>query len=44
VVGKYADHLPLYRREDVFARSGVELPRSRLCRWARQTAELLEPL
>lgn len=44
VVGKYADHLPLYRLEDVFARSGVELSRSTLCRWALQTAELLEPL
>ena len=44
VVGKYADHLPLYRLEDVFARAGVELSRSTLCRWALQTAELLEPL
>lgn len=44
VVSKYADHLPLYRLEDVFARAGVELSRSTLCRWALQTAELLEPL
>ena len=44
VVGKFSDHLPLYRLEDVFARAGMELPRSTLCRWARQTAELLEPL
>lgn len=44
VVGKFSDHLPLYRLEDVFARSGVELGRSTLCRWARHTAELLEPL
>ncbi len=44
VVGKYADHLPLYRLEDVFARHGVELSRSTLCRWALQTADLLEPL
>lgn len=44
VVGKYADHLPLYRLEDVFARAGVELSRSTLCRWALQTAEILEPL
>ena len=34
VVGKQADHLPLYRLEDVFARAGVELSRSTLCRWA----------
>jgi len=44
VVGKQADHLPLYRLEDVFARAGVELSRSTLCRWALQTADILEPL
>lgn len=44
VVGKYADHLPLYRLEDVFARAGVKLSRGTLCRWALQTAEVLEPL
>jgi transposase len=44
VVGKFSDHLPLYRLEDVFARAGAELPRTTLCRWARQTAELLRPL
>lgn len=44
VVGKFSDHLPLYRLEDVFARSGMEVPRSTLCRWARNVADLLEPL
>lgn len=44
VTGKYADHLPLYRLEDVFFRAGVELARSTLSRWAMQTAELLRPL
>jgi transposase len=44
VVSKYHDHLPLYRLEDVFSRSGVELARSTLCRWALATAELLRPL
>ena len=43
-VGKFSDHLPLYRLEDVFARGGVELSRSTLCRWARCTAQLLEQL
>jgi transposase len=43
-VGKFSDHLPLYRLEDIFARAGMELPRSTLCRWARHTADLLEPL
>ena len=44
VTGKYADHMPLYRLEDVFFRSGVELSRSTLSRWALATAELLRPL
>ena len=44
VVSKYADHLPLYRLEDVFARSGVELSRSTLCRWALQAGAVLEPV
>jgi transposase len=44
VVGKYGDHLPLYRLEDVFARHGVEISRGTLCRWARATADRLEPL
>lgn len=43
-VGKYCDHLPLYRLEDVFARHGVELSRATLCRWARAGAERLRPL
>jgi hypothetical protein len=29
-VAKYADHLPLYRQEAIFARHGVALPRSTL--------------
>jgi transposase len=44
VTGKYSDHLPLYRLEDVFFRAGVELARSTLSRWALETAELLRPL
>jgi len=28
ILGKYADHLPLHRFEDVFARAGVVIPRS----------------
>jgi transposase len=44
VVGKYADHLPLYRREDVFARGGVEISCGTLCRWAAESAKLLKPL
>jgi transposase len=44
VVSKYADHLPLYRLEDIFARSGVELSRSTLCRWVMQASAILEPV
>jgi transposase len=44
VVSKFADHLPLYRLEDILTRSGVFLARSTLCDWVRNAAELLEPL
>ena len=44
VTSKYGDHLPLYRLEDVFARHGVELSRSTMCGWLKQTAKLLQPL
>lgn len=44
ITGKYCDHLPLYRLEDVFARHGVELSRATLCGWMRQSAELVLPL
>ncbi len=30
-VSKYADHLPLYRLEGIFQRSGVEISRSTMC-------------
>jgi transposase len=43
-VSKYADHLPLYRLEGIFQRSGVELSRSTMCDWMAVAAELLEPI
>lgn len=43
-VSKYGDHLPLYRLEEIFARGGVEIPRSTTCGWMRSCADLLEPL
>jgi transposase len=43
-VSKYADHLPLYRLEGIFKRSGVELSRSTMCDWMATIAELLEPI
>jgi transposase len=33
LVSKYADHLPLYRQSEIYAREGVELERSTLADW-----------
>lgn len=44
ITSKYSDHLPLYRLEDIFARHGMELSRSTMCAWMRQSADLLRPL
>jgi len=44
LVGKYSDHLPLYRHESIFSRNGVQLSRSTMSRWVLETAELLQPL
>lgn len=44
VLGKYGDHLPLYRQEDIASRHGVILRRSTLCDWIGAAADLLEPL
>lgn len=44
LVGKYADHSPLYRQSRIFARDGIDLPRSTLADWVGQMADLLEPL
>jgi transposase len=41
---KYADHLPLYRLEDIFTCHGVELSRATLCGWMASCAELLTPV
>jgi transposase len=44
LVSKYADHLPLYRQSEIYARQGVELDRSTLADWVSQTSGLLGPL
>lgn len=44
MLGKYADHLPLYRLEDVFARAGVVIPRSTQVDLLAAAADLLRPL
>jgi transposase len=43
-VSKYGDHLPLYRLEQIFARSGLELSRKTMCQWLGDVAGLLEPI
>jgi transposase len=44
VVAKYADHLPLYRQAQIYARQGIELDRSTLADWTGRAAWLLRPL
>jgi transposase len=44
IVSKFSDHLPLYRLEDIFVRSGVHFARSTLCDWVAAAADLLHPL
>jgi transposase len=36
IVAKFADHLPLYRQSQIYAREGVELPRSTMADWLGQ--------
>ena len=43
-VGKFCDHLPLYRQAEIFARNGINLDRSTLADWVGQSAALLRPL
>ena len=33
LVGKYLDHLPLYKQEAIFGRAGLAIPRSTLASW-----------
>jgi len=44
VVSKYQDHLPLYRIEQIAARQGVILDRSKMSRWVEQVALMLTGL
>jgi transposase len=45
VVGKYCDHLPLYRQEQIYQqRHGVNLPRQSLTRWVELAADWLKPI
>lgn len=44
LVGKYCDHLPLYRQSGIYAREKVDLHRSTLTDWVGRSTALLEPL
>jgi transposase len=44
LVSKYADHLPLYRQAQIYARQGIHLDRSTLADWVGRAAFLLRPV
>ena len=45
IVGKYEDHLPLYRQERIYReRHGVNLSRQTLCGWVEAAADWLSPI
>ncbi len=44
LIAKYADHLPLYRQEQIFAHAGVAIPRSTLAEWIGICGVQVQPL
>ena len=44
IVSKYADHLPLYRQSQIYARQGVDIDRSTLAFWIGKAAHELKPV
>jgi transposase len=44
IVGKFGDHLPLHRLEDILTRYGVYISRSTMSGWVKAVGELLLPL
>jgi transposase len=45
IVGKYVDHLPLYRQEQIFAtRHQVMIPRQTMAQWMGLAADWLRPI
>jgi len=44
LVSKYADHLPLYRQAQIYARQGIDLDRSTLACWVGKAAFELTPV
>lgn len=43
-VAKHDDHLPLYRQEEIYARSGVHIARSSMAQWIGICGVRLQPL
>lgn len=43
LVSKYADHLPLYRQSEIYAREGIDLERSTPADWVGRSAALPDP-
>lgn len=44
IVAKFADHQPLYRQAEIYARQGVDLDRSTMARWVGACGALVRPL
>lgn len=44
IVSKYADHLPLHRQSQIYARKGVDIDRSTLAFWVGKVAHKLKPV
>jgi transposase len=44
LASKFADYLPLYRLEEIFARQGFEISRATQSVWCGDVADLVEPL
>jgi transposase len=44
LVSKYANHMPLYRQEEIYARSGVPIARSTMAEWVGACGVRLQPL
>ncbi len=44
LIAKFADHLPLYRQEAIFARAGLGIARSTLAQWVGSCGVQLQPL
>lgn len=44
IVARYADHLPLYRQAQIYARQGIDLDRATLADWVGRVGWWLTPL